>query len=54
MTQNNKEFNKLCETCCKECKQAPKVVLISCPNYKKKPKQLEFKFKFKKLNGKEN
>jgi len=50
MSAKDKEYNKLCETCVKECKQPYKAILISCPNYKKKPKQLEFKFKFKKMS----
>lgn len=44
-----KEFNKLCETCMKDCKQPHSAVLISCQQYKKKPKQLEFKFKYKHI-----
>ncbi len=42
-------YNKLCEACTKTCKQSHSVVLISCPKFKAKPKQLEFSFKFKKI-----
>jgi|GEM_PF-6700016 hypothetical protein len=50
MADKNQEINKLCEKCIKECKQPYNAMLIACPNFKKKPKQLEFQFKFRKVN----
>jgi hypothetical protein len=30
-----KEFNKVCITCTKDCKQSSQVVLVACPSYQK-------------------
>ena len=38
------EINKLCKRCKKSCKQSKDIVLISCPNFKPMPVQLEFSF----------
>ncbi len=43
-----KKINKLCEKCIKKCKQSNMVVLLKCPDFEEKPKQLEINFKVKK------
>ncbi|MDD3051760.1 MAG: hypothetical protein PHR06_11515 [Candidatus Cloacimonetes bacterium] len=43
-----KDINPLCENCEKKCKQSSSVVLISCPNFEMKPKQLTIKFEYRK------
>ncbi len=42
-----KKINKLCEKCVKKCKQSDKVVLLKCPDFEEKPKQLEINFSVK-------
>jgi hypothetical protein len=49
MLEKNNSTNNLCCKCVKECKQPYNVVLVVCPKFKKKPQQLEFKFKYKKV-----
>lgn len=48
--KNNKknEINKLCDRCERSCKQTAATILLSCPNFVKKPKQMEFKFSYSK------
>jgi hypothetical protein len=49
-----KKINKLCEKCIKKCKQSDMILLLKCPDFDEKPKQLEinFKTKFKKRKNK--
>ena len=42
------EWNKLCGQCENKCKQTKDIVLLSCPEYKEKAKQLTLDFKVKK------
>ena len=37
--------NKLCEKCCRSCKQAETVIVLECRHYRPKPVQMEFGFK---------
>ncbi len=37
--------NKLCEKCCRQCKQTGAVTVLECRHFRPKPVQLEFKFK---------
>ena len=41
----NMEINKLCKRCLNKCKQNKESILVSCPKFKEKPKQLVFSFK---------
>lgn len=43
-----KQINKLCLKCLRKCKQSGQTELLTCPNFEKKPQQLEFNFKKKK------
>ncbi len=47
------EINKLCKTCRQKCKQPDYVVLLSCPNYKPVPIQLELNFRKRPKKKKE-
>ena len=42
-----KKNNTLCDRCFGKCKQNKEMILITCPKYKPKPKQLVFDFKEK-------
>lgn len=44
--------NKLCEKCCRECKQTGAVTVVECRHYRPKPVQLEFKFRPGRAGGK--
>ena len=39
------DINKLCKRCLNKCKQNKDTILVSCPKFKEKPKQLFFVFK---------
>ena len=41
-----KKFNKLCQRCCKKCKQADTVLIVSCPRFEASPVQLTIPLKF--------
>ena len=50
--QTPKKINKLCAKCIGRCKQSSDIILLKCPNFEKKPVQMEFKFAFPKKSKK--
>lgn len=42
--QNETELNPLCIRCSRRCKQRKNQILLTCPKFKEKDKQLEIKF----------
>jgi len=43
-----REFNSLCQRCLNKCKQTKEIKLLGCPDYEKKPQQLQFNFSYRK------
>jgi|APSaa5957512622_1039677.scaffolds.fasta_scaffold32809_4 hypothetical protein len=46
------QYNKLCLKCELKCKQNADIILLGCPNFIKKPQQIEIKFSFPKKGKK--
>ena len=47
--KTKEEMNSLCWRCANDCKQWAFTTIITCKNFKKKPKQLEIKISKKKF-----
>lgn len=48
MSRAKNNINNLCKKCERKCKQAKNVIVLGCPNFSKKPVQLEIKFSYYK------